>query len=186
MASEKVVSVLPVQSMSLAAAAASRHLSVQRRHDAVQTEQTGGYAQDGFFLSPPSRFQTEVGSHLLEGRFDRPPSGKVFDHLFCGKTDVGREEVFVAVRTGAIVDEHPEDLDQAFGCLVPMARATDDFDVALATTVPSYLQPLSLLRSCHDSLGGWQLLSFLGRSSCPATGTSSPAACRDWHRGRND
>jgi hypothetical protein len=149
------------------AAVASRHLGVQRRHDRIQTEQTRGYAQNGFFLSTPSRFQPKVGSHFLEGRFDRPSTGKVFDHLSRSEADVGREEVIVAVRTGAVVDEHPQDCDQAFALFVPMARAGDDFDVSSATTVPSHVQPLPLLRPCHDSFGRWQFLPLEAWSSNP-------------------
>ena len=77
------------------------------------------------------------------------------------------------MRTGAVVDEHPQDCDQAFALFVPMARAGDDFDVSSATTVPSHVQPLPLLRPCHDSFGRWQFLPLEAWSSNPATG-----ACR--------
>jgi hypothetical protein len=39
-----------------------------------------------------------------------------------------------------------------------MARAADDFHIALATSLPSHLQLLSLLRPRLDPLGEWQLL----------------------------
>jgi hypothetical protein len=61
---------------------------------------------------------------------------KVFDYLFCGKTQVVRHEQQLAVFGSAIVDEHPEDRRQAVGFVLETSRVAHDFDVALASSLP--------------------------------------------------
>src|SRR5581483_1928651 len=115
-----------------------------------------------------------VGTHLLEGRLDRPTTRETFDHLLGRQAYVGREEIFVAVGAGPVVYENPRDLHQTFAGLIPVAGAGHHFDVASPAAIPSHVQTLPLAVAGHDFFGRRQPGPFdAGSTSGLATG-----ACR--------
>src|SRR5271157_1163896 len=84
-----------------------RQLRVQQRHYCIETEQAWTDPQHRVPTPAPCRLQPEVTANLLKHRLDVPTTGVGLDHHLRAHRRVGREEVFIPVRPGPIVDEDP-------------------------------------------------------------------------------
>lgn len=133
-------------------------------------------------FDPAARgLDVEVGTHLLEGDFNRPATSEGFDDLLRSLTHIGREEIFVAVRRGQVMHEDPQNLDQSFARLyqwpVPVTTSTRRDRLPYQFTVS--------LVFWTTSCGLGNVFPFTrGRPLRASSVVASEHTTRDWHRSR--
>lgn len=120
---------------------------------------TRSNSQNRIFRPTTSRFQFQMGTHLLKGGLDRPTPRVCFDDPARCHAQVGGEEVLIAVSARAIVDEDPTHRHQARAVFVPVAGCGHHGHIPSASAIPSDVQTPAA-RFCHH-LGRRRLLGSL-------------------------
>ena len=136
-----------------------RMLGKNQTHDTEQPQQTRSGTQDRLGRILSRRFKTQMTTHLLKRRLDRPTRGEPTDDLFRPEAGVRTVYIFVPMCSLDIMDKNPPHRNQSFADFVPEAGATDQLDPAVRSAIPTYRRG-SPWAVRHHLLGGGQLSVF--------------------------